>query len=349
MPRKRNIENKGLPQRWRYTRNAYYYQVPPGLENHWDGKKTFRLGKTLREAYKTWAERLDKKEDIRSVGELLDRYAREVTPTKAIATQRNEVKYIKRLKSVFGPMSLSEIVPRMIYSYVDRSASKTVARKDVKLLSHAYTKAVEWGYLDSHPFKGEVRFKNAPPRTRYVEDWEITECLSLKSKHHKGSINVIRAYIKLKLLTGMDRSTLLRLQVSDLKDDGIHTQRHKTVHTTGKRTIYSWTAELRAVVNEAIQLRPAISNYIFSTRRGVSYINEDTGSVSGWESMWQRFMDRVLTETKMVERFTEHDLRAKCASDAETLEHARALLAHADSKITNRVYRRKPEIVKPLK
>lgn len=65
--------------------------------------------------------------------------------------------------------------------------------------------------------------------------------------------------------------------------------------------------------------------------------------------MWQRFMDRVLTETKVKERFTEHDLRAKCASDVGSLEHARALLAHAVSRLTQRVYRRKPERVKPLR
>lgn len=60
-------------------------------------------------------------------------------------------------------------------------------------------------------------------------------------------------------------------------------------------------------------------------------------------------MDRVLKETQVKQRFNEHDLRAKCASDAETLEHARALMAHADSRITERVYRRKPEMVKPLR
>lgn len=65
--------------------------------------------------------------------------------------------------------------------------------------------------------------------------------------------------------------------------------------------------------------------------------------------MWQRFMDRVLEVTKVEKRFTEHDLRAKCASDAETLEHARALLSHADSRTTDRIYRRKPERVKPLR
>jgi integrase len=59
-------------------------------------------------------------------------------------------------------------------------------------------------------------------------------------------------------------------------------------------------------------------------------------------------MARLLKDTKIIERFTEHDLRAKCGSDAESLARAQQLLGHADSKITERVYRRKPEIVQPL-
>jgi integrase len=65
--------------------------------------------------------------------------------------------------------------------------------------------------------------------------------------------------------------------------------------------------------------------------------------------MWQRFMLRVLKETAVSERFTEHDIRAKAGSDAESLERARQLLAHADTKMTQRVYRRKPEVVRPLR
>jgi integrase len=45
----------------------------------------------------------------------------------------------------------------------------------------------------------------------------------------------------------------------------------------------------------------------------------------------------------------EHDLRGKVGSDAESLERARQLLGHADTKITERVYRRKPEVVRPLR
>lgn len=65
--------------------------------------------------------------------------------------------------------------------------------------------------------------------------------------------------------------------------------------------------------------------------------------------MWQRFMERVLKETKVEQRFTftEHDLRQM--RDAESLEHVRALLSHADSKITEQVHRRKAERVSSLR
>lgn len=79
------------------------------------------------------------------------------------------------------------------------------------------------------------------------------------------------------------------------------------------------------------------------------YINELTGHAGGWDSLWRDFMDRVLEETDVSERFSEHDLRAKAASDAKTLEHAQALLSHTDSRTTRRVYRRKAEKVMPLK
>ena len=100
----------------------------------------------------------------------------------------------------------------------------------------------------------------------------------------------------------------------------------------------------------AIAARPVdLAPFLFCNRRGEGYINEETGLANGWDSMWQHFMERVLKETKVEESFTEHDLRAKCASDAETLEHARALLSHADGRTTERIYRRKPERVKPLR
>lgn len=350
MPKKRRAENKGLPLRWRFIHGAYYYRVPPGLEASWDGKKQFRLGSTLPEAYKIWADRLSTLDDAKTIGDLLDRYALEVVPKKEVTTQAQNASAIKRLRAVMGAHALGALKPRHIYQYVDKRAAKTSAHREIEVLSHAFTMAVKWGYLDRHPFKGEVRLDGEKPRTRYVEDWEIVECLSIESKRKAGSVLAIQAYMRLKLLTGMRRGDLLRLTMSDLKEDGIHVMPGKTEGSTGKRLIYEWSEQLREAVEMAKSVRPVkIAPWLFCNRRGECYFNEKTGRAGGWDTMWRNFLTRVLEETKITEHFTEHDLRAKCASDAETLEHAQALLAHADGKVTQRIYRRKPERVRPLR
>jgi integrase len=155
--------------------------------------------------------------------------------------------------------------------------------------------------MSRHPFKGEVRLRSMKPRNRYIEDWEIVEALSLVPKRKSGSVLMLQAYIRVKMLIGIRRGDMLRLRMSDIADAGITVRPHKTANSTG------------------------------------------------WDSMWQRFMSRLLGETKITQRFTEHDLRGKVGSDADSLERARQLLGHADSKITERVYRRKPELVRPLR
>ncbi|MCY1342392.1 hypothetical protein D9M68_430310 [compost metagenome] len=364
MPKPRKNENRGLPARWQLHHGAYFYRVPPGLEARWDGKKKFRLGGTLPEAYKTWAERIGSLEKANTVGQLLDRYLLEEVPTKEPTTRTHHQLCIKRLRLQFDKWPLSAIKPRHIYAYVDaRTKEKkqpdgtmvkvkapTAGRREVEVLSHAYTKAVEWGYLDKHPFLGETRIKGQKPRDRYVEDWEIEECLALESRRKKGSVRAAQAYIRIKMLTGMARGDLLRLRpAQDFKEDGIHIQRHKTAGSTGKRTIYAWNDDLRAAVADAVAARPVdISPWLFCTLKGECYVNEETGRAGGWESLWRGFMERVMAETKVSVPFTEHDIRAKAGSDADNLEHARALLSHASSATTQRVYRRKAEVVEPL-
>lgn len=343
MTRHRKPENKGLPSRWRYYHGAYYFQVPSGLESKWDGKKQFRLGTTAPEAYRTWATRVEKQSEAKTIGDLLDRYSLEIVPTKAPRTQQLNQSAIAKLRAVFGCMPIDDLKPIHAFQYLDKRGqkAKTAANREMEVLSHAYTKAIEWGLTEQHPIKGKVRKLSTPPRNRYVEDWEMIEALKVANP-------VIRVYVHLKLLTGLRRADLLALRQTDIKEDGIHVQPRKTAGTTGRRLIIEWTPALRQAVDEALVERPKdIAPQVFCTRRGHSYLAPD-GTATAWDSMWQRFMKKVLKETKVKLRFTEHDLRAKCASDAETLEHAQRLLAHAHSATTQRIYRRRPDRVKPL-
>jgi len=340
-PKPRREENRGLPARWRFKHGAYYYRVPVGLEELWEGKKEYRLGKTLNEAYRVWATRLDIFANAKTMAELLDRYALEVIPTKAPKSQELNLIAIRKLKPVFGHMPITAVKPIHVYQYRDKRGrdGKKAANHDIEVLSHAFTKAIEWGLCENHPIKGKVRKFSTPPRRRYVEDWEIEEALKVASPF-------IKAYIRLKLLTGMRRGDMLSVKMSDLKEDGIHVTPRKTAHSSGKKLIIEWSDELRALIEEITRLRKKIySIWLFHTNKGQPYIKPDA-SANGFDSIWGRFMDKVMTRTNVTERFTEHDLRAKVASDTES-DHARQLLGHASSEITERIYRRKANKVKP--
>lgn len=348
MPKQRLPENKGYPERWSVRHGAIYYSVPPDLKHKWEGKSLFRLGKTPSEAYKVWAERLEGIDNAKTIGQMLDRYAMEILPTKAAKTKTEQSRQIELLRATFGHMEFGELIPQEIYGYVDRRKAKVSAKREIALLSHAFTKAVRWGYIKSHPFIGQIRFdegeEKEKPRDRYVEDWEIDELHNLPERRggNDGTL-MVQAYCWLKEVTGMRKGNMLRIRPKDdFKDDGIHITNHKT----GKKTVYEWTTERRAAVAYAMSVRPVdISPWLFCNKRGVGYFNEETGVASGFDSIWHRFMDRLLNDTKIERRFTEHDIRAKAASDAVDDEHARKMMSHGSVAITRRVYRRKPEVI----
>ncbi|MGH1376646.1 MAG: tyrosine-type recombinase/integrase [Alphaproteobacteria bacterium] len=345
MPKKRTPENKGLPARCRWKNGAIRYRVPAGLEHHWDGKTEATLGKTLSEAYIALAEKEVQYTNNKTIGNILDRYIAEVTPTKKPRTQDNDHYFVKLIRDVFGDMPLEAIKPKHIYQYHDKRTAKVSAKREISLLSHAYQKAVEWGYIDAHPFKGEVVIGGEKPRDRYVEDWEVIECLSLPSAYPWDKTFVIQAYIRLKLLTGLRKTDMLSIAMSDIKDDGLHI----TTSKTGKKIIFTWTDALKEAIENAKACRPVdISPHLFCTKRGEAYINE-RGQYSGFNSIWRRFMKRVLEETKVSEKFTEHDIRGKVGSDAKDTQRAQKILTHTDVKTTLRSYRRGAEKVEPVK
>lgn len=340
-PKPRTKENRGLPKGWRFKHGAYHFRVPKGLEHLWDGKGEYKLGRTLSAAHKTFSERIGNHDSITTMAELLDRYAAEIVPGKAAATQRNNLISIRRLRSAFDANHVSAIRPVHIYKYMDaitQNNGATSANHDHEVLSHAFTRAIRWGIIDVHPMTNKKVVKNSTsPRSRLPEDWEIAEVL-------KVAPPLIKAYLQIKLLTGISKGDILSIKKADVGADGILVTRNKT----GKTTLYEWTPELKRAIADARALRNKIlSPYLFSTGVGQPYIKADR-TTSGFDSAWQRCMKKALAETDLVEKFTEHDLRAYVASKT-SLEHARALLQHSSAATTERNYRRGAERVKPIR
>ncbi len=100
---------------------------------------------------------------VKTINDLLDRYAAEVIPTKKPKTRESNIIGIASLRSVFGELNVSKITPPMIYQYVDKRSVKrpnengrlvggrVAALREIEVLSHAYTKAVEWGICTTPP------------------------------------------------------------------------------------------------------------------------------------------------------------------------------------------------------
>jgi len=343
-PKPRKPENRALPKRWTISHGAYYYIVPPGQQHQWGNKRWFRLGSTEAQAYRAWSERLQDHDTITTMADLLDRYAMEIIPTKAHKSQESNRIATRRLRPVFGAMAVTDIKPRHAYQYRDLCTKKhgpSSANRDLETLSHALSIAVEWGIIDRNPIKGQVKKNRIQRRERYIEDWELAAASTAASP-------MLRAYITLKILTGLRRGDLLRLKVSDIKPDGIHVQPHKTAKTTGQRLIIERSDALTAAIDACHAARTKITGlHLFSTRTGQPYIKPN-GTANAFDSLWQRFMARALRDTDLTERFQEKDLRKKVASDL-TLEHAQALLGHASAATTQRHYRLLGNRVTPAK
>lgn len=346
MGRKRQTD-RHLPERV-YHKNGAYYYFATATEAARIGKKWVRLGVSMAEMYtelaKLHKDELEQK-PLKTMRQLFDRYIKEVMPEKSYASRYSNANSLKFLRAFFDDMEISAVESHHCFEYHGLRARKAKigANRDIELLSHAFSKAIEWGALrnEAHPIRGLHIKKSNGSRDRYVEDWEVEAFKTIANPF-------LQAYVDLKILTGLTKGDLLSLQLDDLAGDGIHYQRRKTTGRGAKRKIILWTPALTAAVDAAKDLRRRLNSpYLFCTRDGEPYIKEN-GTTSGFDSIWQRAIVKALEKEVIKERFTEHDLRAKTGSDVATVEHAQVLLDHTTPAMTNRVYRRKPVEVMPL-
>lgn len=337
MTPKRTKDNNALPRYWRHRYGAYYYRVPPGEEHRWDGKREYLLGHTLAEAHRTYALRQDHVGNANTMAQLCDRYVIEVLPLKAPATQRSNQYSLQRIRSVFGNNAVDAITPQHIYQYRDhigRTESKKKANLDLEVLSHLFTRSIQWGARADHPMTNKrVEKFSLRARDRYVADGELVAFANTLPPKWQ-------LFVSLALWTGRRKAELLALTRHDVLEQGLRFTNNKR---KGDTFVLGWTDELSAIVRGVLQHREKVSAlHLFHTREGKPYLAED-GTTSGFDSIWQRYMRKWVDQGN--ERFTLHDIRAKRASDL-TLEQAQLLLRHTTANMTQKTYRRKADVVK---
>jgi integrase len=313
--RKRKSD-RHLPQRVYFRSGSYYYVDRAGS---WK-----RLGADYAEALRRLASLLGAAAPGNSIDQLIARFDVEELSTKAEETRKSRRREFKMIARVFGHMPAETIEPHHVWNFWRRRGATEQARHEVRALSTLLTFARRIGARTRpNPCFG-LQLPQSKPRERYVTDEEFLLVRDLAQP-------MIGYAMDLALLGGMDEGTIRRLERRHLTDEGISFERRKT----GERQLIEWNEELRLTVQALLRERPQMRRALICNRKGSPY------SMNGFQSQWQRLMRRAM-KAGLSARFHFHDLRAKSASDAGSDQEAADRLAHADVRMTRRVYRRLP-------
>ena len=326
---------------------SYYYN---GREEN--GKRIeIPLGRDLNEAKRKWAELECKPAPVETgiMKVIFDRYARDIIPTKAPRTQKENAGCLRMLRAVFDLAPINAITPQHIAQYRDKRGTNAPVRanREIALFSHIWNIAREWGYTaQENPVRG-VRKNKESPRDFYADAqvWEAVytvACIELQDA------------MDLNYLTGQRPADVLKMRITDIKDGALELTQNKTrkklrilleAEHGGRTKLGQLLDRIKA------RERKVASLYIIATPAGVA--------LNQW-TLRTRFDDARADAAKKADEagdktlasrirsFQFRDIRPKAASETD-LTHASKLLGHTDKQITQTVYRRVGETVLPTR
>lgn len=308
MGRRKTVQTN-LPPRMRQVRNAYYYDH--GIVN---GKRWREpLGSDYRRALQRWAELEAGTPESGTIAEVLVEYREYGMRGLAPRTIEDRRAHIERLNSVFGRLRVEDLQPHHIARYLRRHSKPVMANREIGTLSAAISWAIEQGWMRSNPTR-QIRRNKEQSRDRYVSDAEFEIVRALANP-------TLSAAMELAYCTGMRRGDLIALTWGQISEEGIRVRHEKT----GATVLLEWTPRLREAINTAQRLP---GNRV----RGMTVLCRSDGqpyTADGFSAMWQRLMTKALKKGAIQERFTFHDLRAKCGTDAADRGlDSQALLGH---------------------
>jgi integrase len=356
---------RGMRQREQRSGRVFYYYDTGGKP-----RREIPLGADYVLAVKKWAE-LEADQGSPQVKLITfkyvaERYMRDVVPTKAPRTQKDNLTELAKLFEFFNnpPAPMSEIRPIHVRQYLDWRVAdaknrlnlenekragddkkplamtgregKVRANREKALFSHIWNKAREWGLTDRpNPCAGIKGFKELG-RDIYVEDDTFKSVLDAADAPLRDALDL--AY-----LTGQRPADVLKLDERDIKDGALWIKQNKT----GAMLRIELTGELSAVI-ERIKERKAS----FKVRVTKLIVNE-AGQALGKDALRSRF-DKARSAAKVEKsKFQYRDLRAKAGTDKESsggMAAAKDQLGHASENMTRQYVRhRMGKLVSPTK
>jgi integrase len=124
-------------------------------------------------------------EKRRTVSEMIDRYIREVLPSKSHSSISMQTLQLTWWKAQIGHYVLADLTPALIAEQRDKLAlgnetprANSTVNRYLAALSHVLTVAVrEWAWLDDSPMRKVRKPKEPRPRVRFLSDDERTRLL----------------------------------------------------------------------------------------------------------------------------------------------------------------------------
>lgn len=256
----------------------------------------------------------------------------------SVRTLQDRRKYWKKLDPVFGKTNPEKIKPEFMLRYFDNRTSKVSAKKEVKFLSVIFNWARSRGYMMSaNPVAGTTKqMKVKECRDIYVTD----EMLALV---YNCSVPVIQDAIDLAYLTGQRPADVLKMRWDQVKDGAVWVEQGKT----RVKLQISLEGELSALLDR-VKSRGVIGMTILCDPKG-----QKLKQYGYFRSQFKIARDKAEVRAEALglkfERFQFRDLRAKSASDLESMAAARKLLGHATESMTAKYVRaRVGEKVSPI-
>lgn len=335
--------NKNLPAgmraRHRGKFGTYYYLDTGDLP-----RKEISLGKDYVLAVQKWAELTSAKPiaDLVTFRYAAERYIRDILPSKAPATQKDNLRELNQLYKFFDdpPAPLETIDPVHVNQYlVFRSSAKVRANREKALFSHIWNYARGQGLTNrENPCRGIKGFKETG-RDVYVDD----DIYALVLKHAELPL---KDAIELAYLTGQRPADVLRYTRADIKSGELSVMQGKT------------RAKVRLqIIGELADLVQRISSRKVMS---LSLINAMDGTPLT-KYMLRGAFDRardaaVIAHPELEAKIREYqfrDLRAKAGTDKEEQEGmaaAKDQLGHTNEAMTAKYVRhRKGKLTTPTK
>lgn len=283
------------------------------------------------------------------LGRVFDRYEAEIIPAKKPRTQKDNLLSLKQLRMAFSDAPIDAVTPQVIAQYRDKRTGKVRANREISLLSHIYNIAREWGITDKENPAAGVRKNKETPRDFYAGAaiWDAV---------YGVAVSELRDAMDLAYLTGQRPADVLSMRATDVIDNFLQVAQGKT---SKKLRIRLGSSEanngLGALIERLLEQRKARG-----VRNPYLVVTEDGRRVTA-PMLRLRFDDARNSAIKKalenqdahlaasIRLFQFRDIRPKAASEIDDLGHASRLLGHTDKRITETVYRRVGEIVKPTR